>query len=169
MCSFSLFLSFTAILSITVTLSNETCPTSAIKPQVSIILTLHTLGACVMIMHAQIVDLHTQQNYTVRWYTVQHLFYNIIPCRFLTILCTQHYVKQYVTPERTTAKPWLCTRRELGTYVLVSGPVFPERQGGCFRILQCCNLFVGTRMHFESRNKSLQQGNISSSAMVNCT
>lgn len=168
MWSFSLFLSFTATLSITVTPSNKTCPASTIKPQVSSILA-----------HPRRVrDDYARTNcwpsYTTEWHsTLTHGSTFVLQYHPLSFPDHLMYLALGETICHSRANDCLalilCTRKELGTYVLVSSPVFAERQGGCFRMLQCCNLFVGTRMHSESRNKSLQQGNVSSSAMVNCT
>ena len=169
MWSFSLFLSFTATLSITVTPSNKTCPASAIKPHVSSSVLAHT---------RRVRDDYARPNcwasYRTDWHsTLKYGSTFVLQYHPLSFADHLMYLALCETICHSRANDCLslifCTRKELGTYVLVSGPVLAERQGGCFRMLQCCNLFVGTRMHSESRNKSLQQGNVLSSAMVNCT
>lgn len=109
MWSFSLFLSFTATLSTTVTPSNKTCPASTIKPQVSSILA-----------HPRRVrDDYARTNcwpsYTTEWHsTLTHGSTFVLQYHPLSFPDHLMYLalceKPYATPEGTTALPWYSAR-----------------------------------------------------------
>lgn len=162
MCCFSLFLSFTVTLSIIVTLSSKTCPSSAFKPHVSIILA-HT-----RLVRDDYARANCWHSYTTEWHsTLTHGSTFVLQCH--PLLFPHHLVYRALCETLRHSRANDSARGRNWERMFLSLAQSSERQGGCFRMVQCCSLFVGTRVHFESRNKCLQKGNIWSSAMVNCT